>query len=252
VADDELRELYQAKPEEFTVLRTRFSQAAKQRGDAEGAKRISAARKPTTAAWVVNRLALSDDAARQRLSDLGERLRAAHAAMDGDRIRELSREQRSLIEDLAGQAFTGADVPDPSATMRDDVTSTLQAAIADPEVTARLGRLTKAEQWSGFGDFGAATAVRKPTKPKPTGDDAEQETARAAVESAERDKAEADGALSEREAEMAGARFRRDEARRDLDEAEHVAATAEDAYQRAKRASRDAADRVKKARARLK
>ena len=57
---DELDELYEVKPEEFTALRTKLAAAAKQRGDVETAKQIAAARKPTAAAWVVNRLALRD------------------------------------------------------------------------------------------------------------------------------------------------------------------------------------------------
>ena len=65
---------------------------------------ISATRKPTTAAWVVNRLALSRAKAAQRLTELGERLHAAHAAMDGERMRELSADQRKLIEELARTA----------------------------------------------------------------------------------------------------------------------------------------------------
>ena len=54
---DELDELYEVKQDEFTALRTKLAAAAKQRGDTDTAKQISAARKPTTAAWVVNRLA---------------------------------------------------------------------------------------------------------------------------------------------------------------------------------------------------
>ena len=178
--------------------------------------------------------------------------------MDGEQIRELSREQRKLIEDLTRTAFDAAEVTNPSAALRDDVAGTLQAAIADPAVAARLGRLAKAEQWSGFGDFGAVAAVQRPTKQRPTGNDTDQETdqeqeaAHAAVEAAEQAKAEADNALSGREAELSAARFRRDEARRDLEEAEHALAAAEDAYREAKRASRDAADRVKKTKARRK
>ena len=84
MADDELDELYAVKPEEFTAVRTELAAAAKKRGDAAAAKRISAARKPTTAAWVVNRLAHTNEDVKQSLTDLGERLRAAHAAMDGD------------------------------------------------------------------------------------------------------------------------------------------------------------------------
>ena len=164
MADDELDELYEVKPEEFTALRTKLAAAAKQRGDADTAKQISAARKPTTAAWVVNRLALRDQDTRTRLAGLGERLRDAHTAMDGDRIRALSAEQRRLVDDVARAAFEEAELADPSAALGDDVTGTLQAAVADPDVASRLGRLTKAERWSGFGEFGDTAMVFTPTR----------------------------------------------------------------------------------------
>ena len=159
MADDELDELFRVKPEEFAATRTRLAGAAKQRGDAATAKRISASRKPTTAAWIVNLLALRNTDARQALTDLGERLRAAHATMDGDRIRALSAEQRKLVDELGRAAFDAAGLTDPPAGLRDDVTGTLQAAIADPDVAARLGRLTKAERWTGFGGFGDTAPV---------------------------------------------------------------------------------------------
>jgi hypothetical protein len=94
MADDDLDELYRAKPDGFIALRTKLAAAAKRRGDNATAKQISASNKPTTAAWIVNRLALTHTEVKQRLADLGDRLRAAHAAMDGDRIRKLSAEQR--------------------------------------------------------------------------------------------------------------------------------------------------------------
>lgn len=157
-AEDPVDRLYGARPEEFTALRTELVKVARKRGDADEAKRIAAARRPTTAAWVVNTLVRSDATVRVRLAELGEWLRAAHSAMDGPRIRELSGAQRKLIDELvrAGFEVTG---PTPSGTLRDDVTGTLQAAIADPEIAARLGVLTKAEQWSGFGEFGAPVEV---------------------------------------------------------------------------------------------
>jgi len=168
---DALDELYEVKPEEFTALRTKLAAAAKQRGDADTAKQISAARRPTTAAWVVNRLAIRDREVRTRLGGFGEALKEAHTAMDGDRIRELSRQQRRFIDDVAREAFEEAELADPSAALRDDVVGTLQAAIADPDVATRLGRLTKAEQWSGFGEFGDTamvfTSARKPPAPSP-------------------------------------------------------------------------------------
>ena len=274
MAVDELDELYTVKPEEFTALRTEFAAAAKKRGDAAAAKRISAARRPTTAAWVVNRLVGSNDDVKQSLTDLGERLRAAHAAMDGAAIRQLSAEQRSLVEELARAAFDGADMANPSATVREDVISTLQAAVADPDVADRLGRLAKAEQWSGFGDFGATTAVltsarghdrSKPARPSQRPSDERQrdkgarpsegakETAekKAALAAAERAKDDADNALSDRQSDLAVARLRRDEMRQRLSDAEGALAAAEGAYADAKQASRDAAETVRDAKARL-
>ncbi len=273
MADDELDELYEVKPEEFTALRTELVAAAEKRGDASGAKRISAARKPTTAAWVVNRLAHANEDVKQSLTDLGERLRAAHFAMDGDTIRQLSSEQRSLVDELARAAFEGADLTNPSAALREDVIGTLQAAVADPDVTVRLGRLTKAERWSGFGDFGDTTTVStatrsskakaepKQTRPKPArekrrSEDRESarelEQAKTALAAAERAKDDADNELSERQSDLAVARLRHDEMRQRLKEAERNLSAADTAYDKAKQAGRAAAELVKEAKAQLK
>lgn len=163
--DDDLDSLYGMRPEEFTARRNELAAAAKKRGDASAAKAIASARRPTTAAWVVNLLALTDATVRPKLTNLHEALRAAHAAMDGQRIRELSATQRTLVQDLTRAGFAAAELPDPTAALRDDVTGTLQAAIADPEVAARLGRLSRAEEWSGFGDFGASSVVITRSRP---------------------------------------------------------------------------------------
>jgi hypothetical protein len=263
---DELDELYEVKPEEFTALRTKLAAAAKQRADTDTAKQISAARKPTAAAWVANRVALRDQDIRTRLAGLGERLRDAHAAMDGDRIRELSAEQRRLVEDVARAAFEQAGLADPSAALRDDVTGTLQAAIADPDVASRLGRLTRAERWSGFGEFSdtamvftpsrkTVSARKKPAdkraKPDQKHHAARREREKAALAAAQRSKADADAALTELQSDLATARLRRDDARRRLQGAEDALTAAEDAYHKGKQASRDEAALVKAAKAAL-
>jgi len=272
MSGDELDRLYGVRPEEFTGLRTELAAAAKKRGDAAAAKLISGARKPTTAAWVVNLLVHTNADVKGSLTDLRERLRAAHAAMDGAAIRELSAEQRSLVDQLARAAFEGAEVSNPSATLREDVVGTLQAAVADPDVADRLGRLAKAEQWSGFGDFGASAVVSTTarsskggsksdkTRTKPRGDqpdhDSESarkvEEAKAALVAAEQAKDDADSQLSDKQTDLAVARLRRDEMRQRLDEAERNLAAAEDAYGEAKQASRDAAELVRDAKAGLK
>lgn len=258
MADDELDELYSVKPDGFTALRSKLSAAAQRRGDAKLAKRISGARKPTTAAWIVNRLALRHKDTQQRLTNLGDRLRDAHATMDGERIRNLSAEQHRLIDELSRAAFETAELKNPSGALRDDVNGTLQAAIAVPEVRAQLGRLAKAERWSGFGAFGAAAAVsteRRATKAeaKDKGDAARHQLdeLRAALAEAEQAKAEADDALSERQDELSAAQLRHEEIRKNLREAERNLNAAEKACHRAKQASRDAAESVQDAKARL-
>ena len=264
--EDALDRLYAAKPEDFTALRADLAKKAKGAGDADAAKRIAASRKPTAAAWIVNILALGGTAT-TRLTDLGMRLREAHAAMDGEVIRALTTEQRRLVDELAREGFRSVEL-DPSAALRDDVTATLQAAVADPDVAARLGRLAKAERWSGFGEFGftaavSTTSVRpkgKEPAPQPVAapprqaavPDRRRQQAKAAVAAAERAKAEADSALTELQADLATARLRHQDARRRLQDAETAMTAAEDAYDAAKQASREAGAVVKTAKQRLK
>jgi len=266
MTEDALDTLYSARPEDFTALRTELAAKAKRGGDAAAAKQISTSRKPTTAAWVVNTL-VRGGTVTERLTDLGSRLREAHAAMDGETIRALTTEQRKLVDELTRAAFRAADLANPSAALRDDVVATLQAAVADPDVAARLGRLTKAEQWSGFGEFGSTATVSTVTKGKPgkrqtvappaadkrpSDRDRLRQQARADVAAAERAKAEADAALSELQADLATARLRHQDARRRLADAEQALTAAEDAYDAAKRAGREAGAAVKSAKQRLK
>jgi hypothetical protein len=255
--DEALDRLYAAKPEDFTALRTELAAAAKSAGDKDAAKRIGASRKPTVAAWVVNALTL-EGSAKTTLSDLGSRLRDAHGAMDGETIRALTAEQRKVVDDLTRTALRNAEIASPSASLRDDVTATLQAAIADPDVATRLGRLTKAEHWSGFGEFVFTAAVstrakKKAAAPEPEpparapAKDRREQMARAAVAAAERVKADADHALGELQSDLSTARLKHQDAQRRLAAAEHALAAAEDAYTAGKAAAREAADELRAA-----
>lgn len=243
-AEDELDALYGVPPEQFTALRKELVNAAKQRGDADAARVIAAARRPTTAAWVVNVLVRADPTAKDRLAEVNAQLRAAHAAMDGGRIRELSTAQRKLVSQLARAGFAAAGIPSPAAAVREDVTGTLQAAIADPEVAARLGRLEKAQEWSGFGDFGAPTQVATPRrkteskpeperKPEPRVDRRVAEKRRRALAVAERAYSDAMAAVSDRTTALATARRRYEEVLRTLSAAEQAVTSAEQQLQEA-------------------
>lgn len=239
-AEDELDALYEVPPEEFTALRKELANAAKQRGDTDAARVIAGARRPTTAAWVVNALVRADPAAKDRLSELNAQLRAAHAAMDGTRIRELSTTQRKLVSQLTRTGFAAAGMPSPSAAVREDVTATLQAAIADPEVAARLGRLEKAQEWAGFGDFGAPTQAATPRpkaeskpEPEPKIDRRAAEKRRRALAAAERAHRDARAAVSDRTTALVTARRRYEQVLRTLSAAEQAVASAEQQLQEA-------------------
>ncbi|EHI11005.1 hypothetical protein [Mycolicibacterium thermoresistibile] len=273
MAADELDELYRLPPEDFTAARSRLVKAARSRGEADRAAQIAAARKPTTAAWLVNSLVHRDAHVVDRLGELGDRLHAAHRAADGDRIRELSAEHRRLVAELAESALTA--VAAPSAAVRDDVTATLHAAVADAAVRARLGRLTRAERWSGFGEFGdsapivaAATSVpddgapaaghRRRAEPAPdeaaattSEQSAATDAARAAVARAERIRADLDTQVGERRAELAAARLAHDDARSRLEQAGARLQAAENAHAEAVAAHQDAAAELRSAKNRL-
>lgn len=264
----ELDELYAAKPEDFTALRTELSAAAKKRGDVDVAKQVAKARKPTTAAWVVNRLAHDDSDAVAQLRDLGARMRAAHAAGSGERIRELTSEQRQLVDQLTRKALRSAELHDPTAALRDDVHGTLVAAVADPDVTGRLGRLVKAERWSGFGDVTETWAVfsnapaadeEAPSTLRATPKRAvvtrvrdNTERARAELTAAQQSKDKAEAALVEHRDNVFSARQRREEARKALQKADRDLAKAETSYDDARTAVDSAAKAVREARAKIK
>ena len=228
--EDAKAELYEADPDGFTARRTELAATARDAGEPAVAKQINALRKPTRSAWVVNRLVRSDPGVRSRLDALAADLREA---ADGARIRELTTARARLVDELTRAALAG--VPTPAAALREEVTATLDAAIADPEVAGRLGTLVRAEQYAGFGagSFVAAPAPAEPAPVRKPRDPAEAAAEREArrqekINSAERDLAHADTALesalaAERdledavrklETELASARQRLAEARR--------------------------------------
>jgi NTP pyrophosphatase (non-canonical NTP hydrolase) len=146
-------ELYAVDPEEFIERRKALVAKARAAGQAPAAKQIAGLRKPTRSAWIVNQLSRADPGAAAELSSLGEELRAAQGSLDGATIRELSGRRRELIDSLARRAFRASGQPAPPAAIRDEVTATLGAALADPRVAQQVaaGTLERAAQPEGFG-----------------------------------------------------------------------------------------------------
>jgi hypothetical protein len=146
-------ELYSSDPDQFIERRAVLVAQARAAGQAPAAKKIAGLRKPTRSAWVLNQLARAAPDVPSELASLGGELRAAQRSLDGAAIRELSLRRHQLVESLARQAFAVAGLHAPPAALRDEVTATLGAAIADPEVAEQLaaGSLERPARSEGFG-----------------------------------------------------------------------------------------------------
>ncbi|MGI8589696.1 MAG: hypothetical protein ACR2M5_01700 [Nakamurella sp.] len=146
-------ELYSNPMSEFTARRKTLAAAAKKAGDTEAAAHILGLRKPTLAADTVNRLVRVARTEIDELLVLGCRLREAEKALDGPELRKLSGRRRQLVNDLARLAFDITDQPAPSASVREGVISTLNAALADEDIADMLlsGALVTQARWDGFG-----------------------------------------------------------------------------------------------------
>ena len=188
--------LYQADPDEFMARRQELVAQAREAGEPDVAKQIGTLRKPTRSAWVMNRLVHADPEVTARLAELAAELRDAGQSTDGARIRELGAARARLVDELTRQALE--DLPAPAAAVREEVTATFDAALADPEVAASLGTLVRAAHWAGFGfDAGNRQSAQPPAaktaKPAPAEPSAERERRhREKIISAERAVAEAD------------------------------------------------------------
>jgi hypothetical protein len=145
--------LYSAAPEDFIALRGEEVAKARRARDTALAAAVGKLRKPTVAAWLVNRLAHERPDLVAELLELAEELRAAQRELRGAQLRELSVRRRATVAALAREAARLAGPQRGNLPMQ-EVEATLAAALADAEVAAavRQGRLTKALEYTGFGE----------------------------------------------------------------------------------------------------
>jgi hypothetical protein len=167
VLDEAVAELYSADPEAFMPRRQELAARARAAGQASVAKQITALRKPTRSAWLINQLARSDPDATSRLTGLGDELRAAERSADGSRLRELSQARRQLLASLVKRVLEVSGQPTLTAAIREEITATFAAALADREVAEQLqqGTLVRAQWRSGFGGANAPALTVVPPLP---------------------------------------------------------------------------------------
>ncbi|GAB3916594.1 hypothetical protein GCM10011575_25040 [Microlunatus endophyticus] len=172
--DEVARELYDGSPDDFVEIRKARAAEARSAGDRELAKQITALRRPTRSAWVVNLLSFQADDELAGLLDLGAALAQAQQRLSGDDLRQLSRQRNTAISALVRRGSQLAQVRGhrPSEATLREVTDTLQAALSDPGVAevVRNGRLTQPQSYGGFGPemiFAPAESRAEPPEPAP-------------------------------------------------------------------------------------
>lgn len=134
------RRLYGLPPQEFTRARNASAAETKATGDVGLAKRITALRKPTTGAWLLNQLVRHHEAEVREVVDLGARLRAAQGTLAAEELRALDRRRRELTHEMARRTEAlareaGQRVSAPALTT---VEETLRSAMIDAAAGAAL------------------------------------------------------------------------------------------------------------------
>jgi hypothetical protein len=243
----EVRELYRSAPEGFIAARDILAKRLRDDGHDADAAEVKKLRRPTVAAWSLDRLADIAPDGIEALFDAGAELaraqRATLSGRDPKALREATARRRNLVAELSQ---TAADAlrdagrsPDPHL---EDIRGTLEAASVDEEIGERLrtGTIERTSRPSaGFGDIAGLQLVSRR-------DDAPDATAPSKARRGARSGAVSDDAerASELEAEL-----RR--LRRDRDAADRKSASAEEARARMAEQVASMTSRLEVARAKL-
>jgi hypothetical protein len=149
-----LDELYASDPTDFVTVRKSLAARLRSDGDAAAAKTLAAARRPTTAAAALNRLAREDPALVDDLLARSADLQAAYAG-SRDGVRDATHAHRGALAAATEGALTRLRTA-PTEAYRSQIRATLHAASIDDEAGEQLrrGRVVKeAAGPTGFGDL---------------------------------------------------------------------------------------------------
>jgi hypothetical protein len=156
-------DLYALPAGEFTAAR---NARAREMTDKVLAKQVKALKRPSVAAWAVNRLVRDRPEEISQLLDLGAELRQAQDELAGDDLHRLNEQRHAVLAAVTKQArAVAADHGQAlSESVARQVESTLRAALADEGAAAavRSGLLTSHLQASGFSPANLQGAVALP------------------------------------------------------------------------------------------
>lgn len=176
--EDEVDALYGLDPEDFIPARDELVRALRKSDDLAGAAAVAKLRKPTVAAWALNRLVRDQASEVEDLLATGAALRQAQeAALRGggaSELRTATEARRRAVGALVRHAKDLLVEGGRGDTHLGAVSATLEAATVDDALAAQLraGRLDKEQSAAGvgfgFGDLGDWSPPAK-TVPKESG-----------------------------------------------------------------------------------
>lgn len=244
-----IRRMYEEPPDSFVATRSAAIADARKVGDNEAVQRLTALRKPTVAAWLVNLLALRKPELIDQLVELADALRTAQRSLQGDELRELSTQRRQIVSALVNEARKLAVAGDRSLASKlplGEVEATLTAALAEPEIAEQVrgGRLIRAATYAGFGE------VPRPRLRLVTADDDAETDADGTDAAQDEEAGDGEPARPTARERTAAERRRREyaerrrELRRELSTAQAAEKRADDQLERAETAERDAGHAV--------
>ncbi len=172
--DDRLDELYREPPDRFVAGRNALAKELRAGGHRDEAERVKALRRPSAAAWLINRVAFDSP---ELLDEFAEASRAVAEAQDraleGDEgaagewraAATRERDATAAVADAAEQVAQGAEGP-VSPRALELVVETLRAAGGDPELRDRVvrGRVERERLAATLGVSAFAPSPRRKAK----------------------------------------------------------------------------------------
>jgi hypothetical protein len=259
MSEPDVASLYREPPETFVERRDAMARELKEAGDDAGAATVKKLRRPTVAAWALNRLAADDPGRVEELLASGRALSEAQRSVMGGgspaQLHDAAARRRTLVAELtkrtAGILRDGGRSPDAHL---EDLQGMLEAASVEPEAGERLrtGTIEKTVRpSSGFGpelavvDAGGAAAAAQPDDAPMAGAtkaeraaalDAEIATLTETAKEQERTAAKAERARERASAAVDASRQRLEAAKASLQQADAELSAAELASRRSHRA----------------
>jgi hypothetical protein len=244
--DDELAEgierrlddLYREPPGEFVSRRDELARELRAEGDRDAAAAVKKLRRPSAAAWVINRISAEQPErtrdfvrASEELADVQRRVLEGGAS--GEELRAAAAREREGVEAMIADAQrVAADQGGNIAKVVDRVAETLRAVGGDAELRGRVLR-GRVEKEQSVATVGLREGVTLPQGGKPPREEAKLERARRELARLRRDLDEA--------------RAQRDRDREAFDDAEAELRSAKSRLRASERAVRALEGRVDRA-----